>query len=435
MTEHDNPLRVEYGEELDGLRIVRQPSPPGAESFSASYVGPAGWGFDPAGREGTARLVCRLAASAAGSRDRVELARALDRAGATLSARCAAESAELTVWGPSENWEPLLGILADVVLRPRFDASDLARARRQIRELQLREASQPAHRAERELLHAAFPRGHPYRGTGIGSRESVDRTQRSDLVRFHRRQYTSGEAMLVVTTPHRREAVERLARRLFSRFAEARAPALRVPEVARPRERKHAIDLPGRSQVEVRLGGASIPRRSPAYPAAELANELLGGRPLLSRLFQRVRERGGLAYHASSTLEAMRYGGFWEVQAGTGGDRWPTVVEMLEEEVERIRERTVSPRELRAIRESAIGEIPLALESTAEAHELAVDVAYHRLEPDHWITWPATLRSQNPRTVREAAEVAFDRRYAVSVLTGPLGGSSRRPGSSRSSRA
>jgi zinc protease len=421
MGESNNPLRVEYGEEIHGLRVARQASPPGAASFSATYVGPAGWGFDPPGRGGVSRVVNQVVTSAAGRFNRIELARRLDRAGATLSRQCAPESGEVTIWGPAADWQALMGLLADVVLRPRFDPSDIARARRQLRERQLRETTQPANRAERELLKSIYPRGHPYRESGLGDGRSLTRFGRADLVRFHEEHYTSGGAVLVVTGPARLEAVQRVARRLFGRFREQKGPALRVPNGAAPREREHTVNLPGRSQVEVRLGGPSIARSAPEYPAAYLANEVLGGRPILSRLFQRVREKGGLAYHASSEIEAMRYGGHWVAQAGTGADRWRKVVRMLREEVNRMATSLVPPAVLDETRESAIGQIPLALESTAEAHELAVEVAYHSLPPDYWLGWPTVLRGLTPRDVRRAAELALDGRTAVTVLAGPLG--------------
>ena len=425
MSETASPLRVEYGSDVDGLRVVRQPSPAGAASFSATYVGPAGWGFDPPGEDGTARLVNRLVVSAAGRYDRVALARALDRAGATLAQQTSPESGEVTVWGPASEWRPLIAILADVVLRPRFDPDDIARVRRQMLERQLRELSQPSPRADRELFRAIFPEGHPFRKTGLGDRRSVERIRRSALVRFHDEHYTSGGGVLVVTGPARLAAVERAARAHFARFARAEPASLRVPPPRRRSPVERSIDLPGRSQVEVRLGGPSIARDDTMYPAAFLANELLGGRPLLSRLFQRVRERGGLAYHASSALESMRSGGYWVAQAGTGADRWKKVVPMLSDEVDRLARETVSAKELRLIRESAIGEIPLALESTAEAHELAVDVAYHGLPAGYWAEWPERLRSVRPEAVRAAANAALDRRQAVTIVAGPVGRTGR----------
>ncbi len=420
-----DPLRLEYGEEVDGLTIVRQPSPAGAASFSATYVGPAGWGFDPPGEAGTARVVNQLLLSGAGPFDRLALARRLDRAGATLSTECAPESGEVTLWGPAADWEELLALLADVVLRPRLAPDDLVRVRRQLLERQMRELSQPASRADRELFRVTYPETHPYRSSGLGDPRSIARITTGRLHAFHRSHYTSGGAVLVVTAPAPLAAVERAARASFSGFAEDRGPSLRFPPVRSGTARTLPVELKGRSQVEIRIGGDSIARSDPGYPAAFLANEILGGRAQLSRLFQRVRERGGLVYHASSELEAMRFGGYWTVGAGTGPEHWEKVVSLLSKELERMERKDVSASELREIRESAIGELPLALESTADAHELAGEVAYHRLPGDYLSRWPALLRAVRPREVREAAERAMDRRHAVTVLAGPIAVSPR----------
>jgi zinc protease len=420
VTGAQDPLRIEYCRGRDGLDLVRQAPPPGARSFSATFVAPAGWAFDPSGSEGLARLANHLVPSAAGPYDRAELARKLDRAGATLSKQCAPESAEVTIWGPGTAWKELLGLLAEVALHPRFDTADVARARRQFVERQLREESQPAHRADRELLRSVFPAGHPYRGTGLGDRRSLARITRHDLVRFHERRYTEGGALLVATVPERRTALEDEVRRRFKEMGSSLGAPPRLPALARGRSSLRTIDLPGQSQVEVRLGGGSIPRGDPRYPAAFLANEILGGRPLLQRLFQRIRERGGLAYHASSDLEAMRWGGYWVAQAGTSAANWRRVARLVDEEVERIRTEKVPARELDRIRESAIGEIPLSLETTSDAHELAVDAAYHRLPEDHWDRWPQRLREVRPTEIAEAAGVAFDPTSEVTVVAGPL---------------
>jgi zinc protease len=420
MTSNTNPLRLEYGFDLEGMRVVRQPVPVGAASFSATFVGPAGSGFDAAGQEGIAHLVNQLLPIAAGRHRRVELARRLDRAGATLSHQTSPESGEVTIWGPGEDWKRLLALLAEVVRTPRFDSEDIARVRRQLLERQMRERTQPASRAELELQLAVFPRGHPYRATGLGDRRSVARLTRSQLMAFHHAHYTSGGSLLIVTTGASLPAVEAAASAHFTGFPVVQGPELRLPRLGKGEPLERIIPLPGRSQVEIRLGGPSISQGVPEYAAAFLANEVLGGRPLLARLFQRVREKSGLAYHASSHLDTMRCGGMWTARAGTGADRWRRVVPMLAQEVARLRRETVPLRELNSIRRSAIGEIPLALESTSDAHELAVDVSYHRLPADYLLRWPAQLRAVRPDDVRRAAATAFDRNRSVTVITGPV---------------
>ncbi len=421
MAEEFAPLRIEYLDPVEGMTLVRQAPPRTAASFSATYVGPGGWAYDPPGSEGTARLVNELVTSAAGPYDRLELARRLDRAGATLSHQCAPETAEVTVWGPADVWAELLRLLQLVVQRPRFDSADVRRAHRQLLERQLRESVQPASRAERELMHRVFPVGHPYRESGLGTARTARRLGRSALVRFHDEHYSGDGGLLVVTAPVTSSALRGFVRRTFGAFSARRAPSVPRAPKAPGSGGEHRIDLPGRTQVEVRLGGPSIARSDPRFPAAFLANEVLGGRPLLARLFQRLREHGGLAYHASSDLEAMRWGGYWVAQAGTGAERWRKLLPMLERELVRLRRSAPSDAELELVRESAIGEIVLSLESTGEAHELAVDAGYHRLPPDHWVRWPEELRAVRPAEVRDAAREAMAARGAATIVAGPLG--------------
>ncbi|MCI4373684.1 MAG: insulinase family protein [Thermoplasmata archaeon] len=421
MSSSDDPLRIEYADGPNGLRLARQHPPPGAASFSATYVGPAGWAYDPHGREGIARVTAQLLTSGAGKRDRIELARFLDRAGGTLTAQCDPESAEVSVWGPLDSARALLGVLADAVMRPRFEAADLERVRRQVVERQLREMAQPGARASRELHLAIFPPDHPYRTSGMGDRRSVGRLRPEDLAKFHARHFTGSGGLLVATTPMRTRPLVRLLYRLFDDIPSASPPPLAVPRIVGRAPKEVRVDLPGRSQVDVRMGGPSISRSDPNYPAAYLADEVLGGATLLSRLFTRVRSKGGLAYHASSQLDAMRLGGYWTAEAGTGADRWRRVVPMLRQEVDRIAREPIPAAELNLVRESRLGEVALALESTSDAHELALDVAYYGLPEDHWVSWPSVLRGLSPAEVRSAAEVAFDRSHSTTVVVGPLG--------------
>jgi zinc protease len=420
MSDLTDPLLIERTVRADGLEVVRHAPPPATASFSATYVGPSGYGFDPPGREGIASITCHLLTSGAGRWDRLAMARELDRLGASLTTRCSPESSEVTVWGPVAVTPRLLELLAASVLKPRFAERDLLRVRRQLLERQLQEESQPDSRAERVMFQSMFPEGHPYRLSGLGSKGTVRRISRSDVARFHRDHYTSGDAMVVVTGPGNLDRVERSVRRVFHDFPKG-PPPVRPPMAPPlvPPARPTRIAMEGRSQVQVLMGGASIARDDPRFPSAFMANEILGGRTMLNRLFQRVREADGLAYHASSEIEAMRWGGYWTAEAGTGPKRVDRVIKLVRAEVERISEELAPMAELDRIRESAIGQIPLQLETTAGSHELALDLAYHHLPDDFYRAWPSSLRALQPADVRAGAEAGLNSRGAATVVAGP----------------
>lgn len=402
-----------------GLEVVLQTSPGSAQTFSMSYVAPAGSAFDPRGTEGLALVTSKLVVGRPGGRSREALARTLDRLGASLTCDVAPESTELTLWGPQDAWSPLLGIFADAVFRPSFDEEELGRARRQLKERQLRQLVQPELRAERELMSRLFPVGHPYHATGVGSPKSAERISLANLRRFHRSHYPTRGSVLAVTSRVPSSMILRSLERAFP--SSGFVPDPPVPSLLgrSPRSRQQHVKIRGQSQVAVRMGAPTGPRSDPEYPELFMLNEVLGGRPLLSRLFQRIREQHGLAYNASSDLEAMRWGGYWEAIAGTDPATRERVVRLMVREIEKLSSELIPQSELDRIRESALGSYPLELETTASAHELAVDVAYNRLPGDFYLQWPDRLRSIRPRGLRLSAEVGFSIDRAVIVTAGP----------------
>ena len=419
MSERRDPLKMERTTLPSGLEMVLQVPPASAQSFSISYVAPAGWGFEPPETEGLAMVAAKLLVGMPGKRSREELARTLDRLGASLTSAIAPESAEVTLWGPQDAWNPLLEIFADAIFRPHFAEDELERALRQLRERQLRQIVQPDLRAERELLAHMFPKSHPYHATGLGNARTAARVSLERLRRFHRAHYPARGSVLVVTSRAPPPAVKRSLGHHFPAEAFCPDPPLPTLSPRLPRSRRLNVTIKGQSQVAVRIGAPTVPRSDPVYPELFLLNEVLGGRPLLSRLFQRIREQHGLAYHASSELEAMRWSGYWEAVAGTDPATRDRVVGLMLQEIENLSSDLIPPTELDRIRESALGSLPLELETTASAHELAVDVAYHHLPGDFYRTWPARLRGIAPRELRAAAEVGFTADRAVVVTAGP----------------
>ncbi|MCI4346721.1 MAG: insulinase family protein [Thermoplasmata archaeon] len=415
-----SPLALERSTLDNGLGFLRQAPPVGAASFSVTYLAPAGWGYDPARQAGLARVVGSLLAAGAGSFDRAALARRLDALGGSLHAEVSPEHLAVTLWGPEAHRDRLLPLLVDAVLRPRFEAKELARVRRELAERQLRELAQPASRAEKELLQRIFARGHPLRETGFGSPGTLGNIDRAALRRHHEQFVLSNRSTLIGTSRASAATLARSFERAFKAGASTPAPRTPVlPDRDLTRRATARIDLRGNSQVEIRVGGSAIAHSDPEYPAAFLANEVLGGRSLLSRLFQNIRESKGLAYHTSSELAAGRWGGYWLAEAGTGPARAAKVLSLLRGEIRRMGRELVPPSELDRIRESTLGAVQLELEDTASAHGLAVEIAELELPEDHLLRWPDTLRAVTPAQLQSAAASTFDLRLSASVVAGP----------------
>jgi predicted Zn-dependent peptidase len=115
--------------------------------------------------------------------------------------------------------------------------------------------------------------------------------------------------------------------------------------------------------VHLCLGVPSYPLSHERRYACYLLNTLLGG-GMSSRLFQKIRERQGLAYAVFSELNPYRDTGCFSVYAGTSAEAAVKVVELIMREFRDLKANAVPPEELRRGKDHLKGSLMLSLEST-----------------------------------------------------------------------
>ncbi len=389
----------------NGLPVVLQPAPPGSVTMAATWITEGGTARDPPGGEGMSMALAQLLLAGTRSLDKRAFARALDECAGSLGCEPSWEALEVHASGPAGSEARLLGLMAEVVSSPRLDAGELARVIRQQEEALLRQRSQPEERAERALLEAVFPRGHPYRRNPLGKAPLLPTLTRDALEQFHQHYLPTRGGRLVITSPRPLRALWPLLERTFGglELRSGPSPPPSVPPVPGATTGPVYVPLAGTVQVEVLVGRAVPPRDHPDFPALYLANEILGARPTISRLFQVVRERRGFTYGVGSELECLRWGGLFTAQAGTDLKHRKVVEDLLCRELRRLAEGSLRTRELDAIRESLLGSLPLLWESARQAHGMALTVAYFDLPTDHYWRWPETLRAISPEEVTRVA--------------------------------
>jgi predicted Zn-dependent peptidase len=116
-------------------------------------------------------------------------------------------------------------------------------------------------------------------------------------------------------------------------------------------------------QVHICLGGIAPFLASELRFAAAICNTILGGN-MSSRLFQEIREKRGLAYSVYSFLSAHLDAGMLGIYVGTDRAKVNEVLEVIQREVNRIKQGEITPEDLMAAKNHLIGSILLGSEST-----------------------------------------------------------------------
>lgn len=106
-----------------GVDVTHYRLPSSPMTYIAA-VGDGGWDNAAPGREGLMEMAAAMAPRGAGDRDFAAFARASRDIGATIGTRAELMSTAVTLSVPTETLEAGAGLLADAVMRPRFDAGE-----------------------------------------------------------------------------------------------------------------------------------------------------------------------------------------------------------------------------------------------------------------------------------------------------------------------
>ncbi|MFA5839605.1 MAG: pitrilysin family protein [Candidatus Margulisiibacteriota bacterium] len=131
-------------------------------------------------------------------------------------------------------------------------------------------------------------------------------------------------------------------------------------------------------QIHLCLGAKGVAQKDEdRYPYAVLDN-ILGG-SMSSHLFQEVREKRGLVYSIYSTTSPFYDFGLSYVYAGTSKENMQQVIELILNELGKLKKEGISVAELEKARENLKGSLVLGLESTSSRMSwLAKSQLYHQ---------------------------------------------------------
>jgi len=132
-----------------------------------------------------------------------------------------------------------------------------------------------------------------------------------------------------------------------------------------------------------------------------------------------VREQEGLAYEASTSLNAWKDAGTWEVTAGVNPSNLQRAIDLILAEIRRFISEPVSWEELRDSQSHYLGRLPLSLESNAGVAHAILNLERFNLGLDYYKRYPALVESVTPEQILEVSRRWLDPdRFAI-VSAGP----------------
>jgi len=378
----------------------------------------AGAVFDPDNRAGLAHLTGALLTRGTAKRTGPEVDSAIEFVGGSLEAVAGRDSLTVALSVQKKDLALGLDLVSEVVLSPTFPPGEVTRKVSEIQAAIRRSEEDPGTVASRALSRLVYP-GHPYGVPVEGTRESVARLTRDDVVKFyaqHVRPDTTVVAVVgaVTVDEARREITARLG--AWARPAGAPQSMTLVTAPASPREETVKREL---TQSTIMFGRLAIRQTDPDYFPLSVASYVLGGGSA-SRLYARVRDDAGLAYAVYSWLSAARYGAAFAVTAQTRTAEAPKVVVMVREELARMTRGAVAERELALAKQYLVGSFPFRLDTSGKVADFLVAVEDQGLGLDYADRYKERIARVTARDVQRVAAKYFPPAAFNLVIVGEI---------------
>jgi predicted Zn-dependent peptidase len=256
----------------------------------------------------------------------LKLASAVDAVGASFNAFTSKEYTGFYIKAASVHLDLALTVLAELIFRPLLDQEQLRREKRVVLEEINMIEDQPMRKVGdyfERLLYGTSSLGWEV----IGSKQTVSKMGRTDLVKHMKQWYGPENMVLGVAGDARRiengkRKIENLVEKHFGikgqvsrRIDKQEGKRDRFP--AEQRKPKVKVYNKETEQAHFCLGMKGLPRGHKDRYVAAVLSTILGGN-MSSRLFHEIRERRGLAYYVRTSLGIYQDTGSLVTQAGVG---------------------------------------------------------------------------------------------------------------------
>jgi zinc protease len=324
----------------------------------------SGVAYDPADKLGLAELVASLIDEGADGMSSFEFRKRLEELATDISFEVDNDNFYVTIRTMGEDLPEALHLLNIALTKPDFDKQAIKRVKNQVLIELAKNEEDPQYLASRKFSETIF-NNHPYSNPKLGTKETIERISRDDLVKFVKTHFTRQNAKISIVGDIAPEAISALlAEKLTLPYKQLETPKL--PEVS-INDKGNIIRIEKNIPQSVVIFGMRGLKRSDSdfYPAYVM-NYILGGGGFESRLMNEVREKNGLAYTVYTYLNLMQQAGLINGYVATDGNKVDQSIELIKQQMQKIADEGVTADELQNAKNYLINSFPLKMTKNSD---------------------------------------------------------------------
>lgn len=343
----------------NGITVITE-SMPDVRSITMGFWFQVGSRDETSAQAGMSHFMEHMMFKGTPSRDAMQISSAFESLGAELNAFTSREYTCYYARFVDEKLSQAFELMSDMVVNSLFEQECIDSEREVVIEEIARSEDTPDDYVW-DLFSDTLMPTHPLGRPVIGTREIVGQFDHDNCRAYHDAHYSTGNLVLALAGNVDHEEVVALCTTYLSDMPAA--PRTVRPQSSENEYRPYRFLTKDTEQSHLLFGMPAYPAGHPDRFAVSLLDCALGG-GMSSRLFQEVREKRGLAYAVYCQTCNHTDAGEFAIYAGTRPSNLEEVVDIIRREIDKVVRDNITKGELERVRDFAIGQFILGMEST-----------------------------------------------------------------------
>ncbi len=353
------------------------------------FVIPAGSVFDPEEKAGLAYFTSQMLLEGTKTKTAPEISEEIEFIGADLNVDGGRDYTTVSLKVLNRYLDAGLSLLSEVLLSPSFPKENFERLKKEIIGEIMKEEEDPGIVAAKKFREIIYGKKHPYHRPVKGYIETVREISLDEIVAFYKSHYLPEGTKLIVVGDIDKASLKSKLKEYFGNWM-GKAPD--YPKVETP-DFHPGLFVVNKdvSQANIIIGHVGVSRKNPDFLKLYVANQVLGGGGLTSKLFYRIREKGGYSYSVYSLFEPSLYDGTFRIVLQTKNDAADKAIEEAIDEVKKYVEYGPTKEELEDAKRYITGSFPLRIDTNGEIADYLAFAAFYGLGPDYLNEFPRII--------------------------------------------
>lgn len=285
----------------------------------------------------------------------------IDRLGISFSYAAAWDSFECTSIGLADHRNAIIDLMAETLFDSQFHESEIALKKDLMLADHEQYAVDPEYLASRAMSSRLFGK-HPYGSSRLGTPASIEQINQASCKEWHSKILNTPQAFFTIAGNCQPDEMMSLLENIFGAWN----PKGNVPEIeqAEYHDDMKCIIAPKQDAVQTALNIAfpTIGIHHPDYALHRIASTAFGGY-FASRINHTLREQYGYTYGAFAQINGRIGANVYTIQTQIGNDVTAHGIELIFEELQKMREFPLKEDEFETVRNYVLGTMIQGMET------------------------------------------------------------------------